>query len=1856
MLGIMLFASGEVSTTPMTSPWSARLTALLTLVFATGIFARDDTIGNPDQECAGCCGGGDSGPAFADPVYFFNGEFHLEASDLHIPGRGFDFELSRKYRSKTGRRTILGYNWDLSYNIYLEKSGSHGENLMLFDGTGRHDLFVPDGNGHWVRREYFAEIVIASAFYELHFADGKIWRFVSFDGSPSAGKIHAIADRNGNTMSFVYDSQGRLSTVTDTLGRTVTFSFGNDDLLDSVTDWVGRTVTYEYDDHEDLVSVTTPAVLATEDFPIPPGHEFSNGSTTTFSYSSGLSPESRNHNLLTIMDAFGQIILCNCYSDAQDEHDFQFDRIITQVYGDEAGCDPGGCSYSDGEHAGFRFDFTYVDKGGELLVIVNNRAGFVKELSYDSLNRLIDRRDYTGTAPNIAAPTTEQDNRPVNKLRVSDPAYFETLYEYNNDSRRTRIIHPNGNEETFTYDESNLEPRRRGNLLQHTWLPGPLGGDQTTICESFEYNSDFGGCCGFNFPTRHIDANEQDENCNRTGQGTLYEYDDHGNLTRTVHRLPGITEEYEYNAFGQMTAHVLPDNGNGYRRRDAYTYYDSGDQNGYLKETIVDADGLALTTHFEYDKVGNLTKRFDAKNHDTQYVYNQLNQVVLERSREVVDGGPRYERETFYDANNNVVRIEVQNVDADGNVPPNASFTTDYSYDELNYKTGMTQEVADGKTVRTSYGYDANKNLANVYFGEYENGHDRRNTVLTTYDERDLPFVVSRAPGLTRNGNRPKRPQSSTQYDYDLNGNVSFVREGTENDPRVHEYRHDGYNRVWAPDGRADIDPMGNTTAFTYDANGNLLARILFGELKDGPGDSGNVKLAQARFEYDLMDRRIAATNLHFDPNKHGHAIGDGESRTDIFYSDASQVIMTVDDNGHEVFTEYDTANRAVTITDAKGNQRAYTYDANSNVISVLESEHSDVDQRVEQFTTAFAYDNLDRLTKTTDNVGNAIQYAYDSRGNRVRTTDALGNVVHYEFDGLNRLVATTRDMTDTGRGGGKVVGTIVTRQEWDDDSRLIAQIDDNGNATRYAYDPLNRLIVTQMADGTITQVGHGATWPLGQRDPNLSGFKSGYDVHDNAFQTLDANGTLVTNSYDLLNRITRRDVTTFGEGVSHDTTYESYKYDGLSRLVFAEDDDSRVVRKFDSMSNLTEETQYAGPPFENGRTVANEYDGVGNLLKCTYPGSSGNGSDGRVVKRKFDELNRPMKISDQDGMIATYKFVGPGRVDRREYGNGARSDYTYDGVTGVPNPENDFGVKHIIATTHTRINDGLVLDDRTYTWDPMGNKTQRKDVREDGPKLTRDYSYDSIYRLIRSVKSDPNGGSETIDYHLDGVGNRISLEKNGGADKKDPNAPPIPLPEPPPGEGGEGGPGRYTMNSRLPEPADKQVNQYSTTPFDSRKYDKNGNLVLIDEGKPTQRKLTYDFRNRTVEFLDAGSMPPNQRHVYRYDCLGRRVAKIVDADGVGDGPIETRFFYGGQADWQILEEQGRMGATLADYVYGIYIDSLLTMRRDTDSNYQLENYYAHTDDSYCLILMCNDDGIVVSRYEYGDFGFPVFLDPNGNSIPLDPKQQPFLFTGRQWDAERNSYYYRYRTLEPSAGVFSERDQPKEWVPDEQVASVFYQGEAGEYAEALGYLMSSKTSARLTPSLLSGIWSDSGNLGNGYAYAHINPWSLVDPMGRQCELEKNEFIGWKQCHVMPRGGFGPWQVVHITHVTVYVDDSHTETDEADVSIETDLPIPGVGLKTGTSMKHKSEDSTKSGVEHIEKYKLVTSAHSRLVGWTCTPVYMHKCLQPCSIIAHPCQGYYEIQDCWVDEYTVDGPRQRYGKGWLWTETKREKIWE
>jgi YD repeat-containing protein len=1469
-----------------------------------------------------------------DSVYLFSGEFHLTEIDLVIRGRGFDFVWARRYRSQSGPDTAMGNGWDYNYNMRLETSGS---DLVLHDGDGRQDTYCPDANGNWTHPEYFRELTTFGNGFRMTAHDRSTWDFNGFSGLPDDGKITAMSDRYGNTMNFAYDPAGRLTAVHDTLHfpgnpRGITIAYNSDDRIQSITDFAGRQVTYDYyqnadvgGDAGDLRSVTSPPVVGT-----PNGNDFPQGKTTVYTYSEGLADPRLNHNLLTVTDPKGQTFLSNTYAPTLNPQDFAFDRVLTQRLG----------------LANEQLSFFYLpqipspaNNFATTKCIVNDRVGNVEECYYDYRNRCAMIQRFSGRA-NPAATTTDVANRPTNPLRATDPAFFETRYEYNDESLLTRVIAPEQDQVAFVHtgDLDFFAPqRRRAELRVREGQPGPRGADQPSIMQAYDYDS-----------TLNFDTSQVTQWVDGRGNTTRYEYDPAGNRTRVVHRIPSITEDFEYNSFGQLTRHVEPDNGASHRRATEWVWYpqSAGSQYGYLHQEIVDATAFALTTAYEYDSVGNATRIVDPQGNDRLFTYNALDQVVRGLSREVVPGaGPRYETLRFYDANDNVVRVDVENRDDSGAVQANTHYTTEYVYDILDYVVRKTEEVDAGSNLVTEFEYDGNRNRTVTRLGEATNGNQPTNTETRSYDERDLLFQHVRAPG--------DPATSSSQYDYDANGNLTRSVQGLQGtNPRESTFAYDGYNRLTLRG-----DSFGNRSSYEYDSNHNATRDLREGELVDVPGSAGNVRLAESHYAYDPINRLTIKGLDFFDSAQ--NPLTDGSSTTTYAYSDSSHLLQITDDNSHPTVYDYDTANRLTLTTDAKNNTTRYTYDNNSNVVTELETDKSDLGLPDEVFVSTYAYDGLDRLTSSTDSSSNTHVMGYDSRDNQVVTVDALSNETRYDYDGLNRAVRKTLDLDNDGADGDGL--DIVIVQNWDDSSRLKDATDDNGNTTVYEYDSLNRLTRTVHPDGT-----------------NES---STYDVHDNCINYLDANGSVVTSTYDLLNRPTQHTIVV-APGVSTDTTFETYTYDGLSRVVSAADDDSVVTLAYDSLSNVVSETSA-------GNSTVSTYDGVGNRLTCTYP-------SGRVLSYNYDALDRMASVSEGPVLIANYLYVGPDRVALQQYGNGSRSTFTYDGIQGVPNPPNDFGVRRIVGITHS--SGATPVDTREFTWDRMYNKTERRDTRAGGPRLRHAYGYDDAYRLTSGLTEDGFGiVTRNLQYDLDGAGNRLFLGGFGGVT------------------------GQYFLDPTAP-PADFQMNQYTQTPRDSRQYDENGSLALVATPIGNVDYL-YDAYDRLVARFDILTGATVE---YAYDALSRRIRKTVVPT---QGPVDdTRYFYDGS---RVIEDQTSNGTVLASYVHGTRGNDIVCV----ESGGQI--VYHHADDAGNVMALTDTNGAVVERYEYDDYGAPQFLDPAGNPLQGSVVGNAYLFGGHRYDAETGWYLDGSRYLDPLNGRYVTRHAGGAWVGGGQLGNAF---------------------------------------------------------------------------------------------------------------------------------------------------------------------------------------------------------------------------
>ncbi len=391
-------------------------------------------------------------------------------------------------------------------------------------------------------------------------------------------------------------------------------------------------------------------------------------------------------------------------------------------------------------------------------------------------------------------------------------------------------------------------------------------------------------------------------------------------------------------------------------------------------------------------------------------------------------------------------------------------------------------------------------------------------------------------------------------------------------------------------------------------------------------------------------------------------------------------------------------------------------------------------------------------------------------------------------------------------------------------------------------------------------------------------------------------------------------------------------------------------------------------------KTLTATFDGVGFRTSVTYPG-------GRVITYVPDAVNRISQVKEGAASIADYSWAGQ-RVAKRVYPNGIRLEAFYDGAKRVTDWKNL---------------DALGADKSTfgYAYDKAHNRKFEKRVHDAKGDV---YRVDGIYELTGAkygvpiadilptkVYTDYLTFDREQTWEYDGVGNRKTMVD--GAVTTEYNRP--------------AGGGAYT-----PDPVNRIYRTRQSGVDTNFTSDANGNLT--NDGI---RTYTYNYRNEQIEVhaVSGGALVESAN----YNCFGLRIRKqtATATDYYLDGP-------------RVVEEHDGSDAVTATYVFGDWIDEVLTMTRGGAT------YYYSQQALYSVAYISDASGNNIEKYQYDAFGKPSFFHwipiPGGggswSAVTQSLIGNPFAFTGREYDTATSSYYYRATYMDPQHGRFTTRD------------------------------------------------------------------------------------------------------------------------------------------------------------------------------------------------------------------------------------------
>jgi RHS repeat-associated protein len=795
---------------------------------------------------------------------------------------------------------------------------------------------------------------------------------------------------------------------------------------------------------------------------------------------------------------------------------------------------------------------------------------------------------------------------------------------------------------------------------------------------------------------------------NTSGSPALtYAYDGNGNLTNAARLIQRSSPVYENTGYAYTNASLI-----------------------YNVTAITDPRGI-VSSRYEYDAAGRLTKQFDALNRYTSYIYDTVNhlQVVTDRLN--------HSTTQRFTASGQLASVQ----DANGGV-------TSYAYDSQGRKIASTNTLNQG----TTYAYDNNNNLiattnevgsaASAIYNPYGQPlitFDARNFGTTNcYDANGNLLAVTNALSIVAG------------YGYDAQGNRTAETNAyglPEQSVTVNAYNEFGWLTNTAT-GASSI-------SYTYDDNGNKLSET----------KTRTAGAVLTQYQYDAANRQTVAIDALSGTNKTiFNGIGktsqtvDALNRTNKFFYDPVGLLTntTYADSTFDRFT-YDTEGRKLTSTDRSSHTTSYEYDAlgRLNKSTFADNSYSssgyDAAGRLIRTTIGappdammfpgptittvkYSYDAAGRRTALTNALNQGTRFAYDAGGNQTNSVDALGRTNIYFYDALNRQTKTSYpDSTSESYGydglNRKIAVTnqasIVTRFGFDVLGRLVAVTNAFGTSqamtTRYVYDEVGNLL--QQIDG-LNRTNLYTYDALGRRtketQPGLQAQTFGYDAVGNLTRLTNFNSVIVTNQYDALNRLTNK--------ASVNGYKTTFAYSPTGQRTNMTDASGTTSYTYDSRDRVLSKTTPAG-------TLTYTYDGFGN--QATVQSATASGVN---VAYGYDVLNRLTNVVDRYTNSTIYGFDAVGNLQTVQLPNNVTNTYAFDALNRLTN---------LVAKSS-----GGTVANFAYKLAPAGNRTNLVETVS-GVSRTNVWIYDPLYRLTNETLTASIAG--TVSYKYDGVGNRTN-------------------------------------------------------------------------------------------------------------------------------------------------------------------------------------------------------------------------------------------------------------------------------------------------------------------------------------------------------------------------------------------------------------------------------------------------------------------------------------------------------------------
>ncbi|WP_386065396.1 RHS repeat-associated core domain-containing protein [Tahibacter sp. UC22_41] len=593
---------------------------------------------------------------------------------------------------------------------------------------------------------------------------------------------------------------------------------------------------------------------------------------------------------------------------------------------------------------------------------------------------------------------------------------------------------------------------------------------------------------------------------------------------------------------------------------------------------------------------------------------------------------------------------------------------TTFTYDDHGNRTSATVTTPHG-TRRERWTYEPVSAFTVPHVTDRVAAYtDARDHVTTyTYDPRGNRLTTTRGGVTTTdtylaNGDRASQTDGNGKtwlFRYDAFG---YPHEAQSPLGAIAQAFYDDRGRQ-----KIAVDPNGARTEWAYDARDRIRV-VLHPAGADGVLTDDQFVFDDAQRTVVHTDGRSIATLSQMDPL--GRLLEERRGATTVSYRydpNGNRTEQT-DEAGHRTTVDYDNANRAVTRREGVdgGDVRITrsTFDALGHVLTETIGEGSEARRHEYRYDDP-AYRRTHERRELVDDQGSRwieTVTTYDGNGNAITTTDALNRTTSRVFDDRDRLVQETaplgkvttttydgrdavRTQTRSNAGGS---GAQVRERRYDDDGRLVTEIDANGVARTRAYDAVGNLVQHSDGRGNPTTYRYDARRNrIEARGPEAGQLTTyGYDGNNNRISEQWANGRVLQISYDDHDRPL---ATTDNLGPVETRTYWP---DGLLKSLA--DADGRTTYQFhDSLHRLIREElpgdmartrtfthtihgEVLSETDPRGGKTQFAYDSLGRRTSITFPAVDGVSA---TVRTRYDAIGNVVEQTNARDQVTTLRY-----------------------------------------------------------------------------------------------------------------------------------------------------------------------------------------------------------------------------------------------------------------------------------------------------------------------------------------------------------------------------------------------------------------------------------------------------------------------------------------------------------------------------------------------------------------------------------------------------------------------------------------